>query len=167
MAVRVSWKSSTPIYFVITASVPTKYDSTIISAATKWNNTHRTLISVSRNNAFTNSPADDGTNAIYWMNDWSSSPSTEQARTSVNYNISKITDTDIKINAKDFSYYIDSDTSTYGKVHFESLMVHEFGHSLGLQHINESGSVMQPKLNTQTVRNQPSATDIDSLNCEY
>ena len=101
------------------------------------------------------------------MNEWSSSSPNEQARTSVNWNLSKITDTDIKINAKNFSYYIDSDENQNGKVHLESLLVHEFGHALGLSHILERTSVMQPTLDSQTTRNQPGWVDMDSLNCEY
>lgn len=167
MGIRVSWKSAPPIYFRITPSVPAKFDSAIISAAKKWNNSYRTLVYVSRENEFTRQPGDDGANAIYWMNDWSDSSPNEQARTSVNWNISKITDTDIKINAKNFSYYIDADDNTAGKVHLESLLVHEFGHALGLSHITSPGSVMQPTLSAQTVRSIPSPLDIDSLNCEY
>lgn len=167
LGVRVSWKSAPPIYFRITPSVPAKFDSAIASAARKWNNTHRTLILVSRDNNYTQPPAENGVNAIYWMNEWSSSSPNEQARTSVNWNLSKITDTDIKINAKNFSYYIDSDENQNGKVHLESLLVHEFGHALGLSHILERTSVMQPTLDSQTTRNQPGWVDMDSLNCEY
>ena len=36
-SLRISWKSSTPIYFIITAGVPTDFDQDIQSAAAKWN----------------------------------------------------------------------------------------------------------------------------------
>lgn len=164
---RVSWKSSVPVNLIITSSVPTQFDSEIYKAAATWNGYKgRYLITAHRDNSFTNGPGDDKQSAIYWSTDWNDEP-TQQARTSVRWDISKIKDADIRINAKNFTYYKDSDLDTYGKIHFESLILHEMGHVLGLSHIEKSGSVMQAYLKTQTVRNVTSDTDNNSLNCEY
>lgn len=79
-----------------------------------------------------------------------------------------MTDADIRINAKNFSFYKASDKNdTYGKVHLESLIIHEMGHVFGLAHIEESDSVMQAYLKSQTIRDTPGAIDIRSMNCEY
>ena len=165
---RVSWKSSVPIHFIITSNVPDIYDQSIILAANTWNSQKRmTLIEVHRDNSYPAAAANDGTNGIYWMNTWDGDQPKEQGRTIIKWDISKIRDADIKINAKNFKYYIESDKDTAGKVSFESLILHEFGHALGLKHIEEAGSCMQPYLAAATSRCVAGNVDINSLNCEY
>lgn len=165
---RVSWKSSTPVNFVINSSIPTQYDATIIKAATIWNNyLNADLIRVYRDNNLINPPGDDKNNIIYWMNEWPSEQSLEQARTAIRWDISKLRDADIKINAKYFSYYIEGESNTEGKISLLSLMLHEMGHGVGLKHISNGSSVMQTHLANNTDRSIPAKIDIDSLGCEY
>jgi hypothetical protein len=52
-------------------------------------------------------------------------------------------------------------------VDFESLVLHELGHVLGLAHTATIGSVMVPSLASGYVRRMPSVTDIQALKCEY
>ncbi|MBY0554466.1 matrixin family metalloprotease [bacterium] len=165
---RVSWKSSTPVKFIIGSSVPTKYDATIVKAATVWNNyMNRGLISVHRDNTLTNSPGDDRYNLIYWVTDWPDEQAMEQARTGIRWDVSKLRDADIKINADNFEFYADGETNTTGKVSLLSLMIHEMGHGIGLKHINDIVSVMFTHLATGTERSSPAKVDTDSLGCEY
>ncbi len=167
-SLRVSWKDATPATFIITAAVPAAFDSDIRSAAAKWNAVvGKQLIIIVRSNDFTGPPANDGVNAIYWMTDWESANANQQARTAVRWDISKITDTDIRVNAKNFQFYSSSEPDPNGRVNFESLILHELGHALGLTHIALQNSVMQVTLQSATLRNQPGAIDSSSLKCEY
>ena len=167
-SLRVSWKASTPANFVITASVPVEFDADIKNAAAKWNSiVGSTIITVVRDNSFSNPPGNDGVNGIYWMTAWEDTNSNQQARTAVRWDVSKIVDADVRINAKNFQFYKTGDSNSSGKVNFESLILHELGHGLGLAHIEAADSVMQVYLPYQTLRNQPGATDRSSLKCEY
>lgn len=166
--VRISWKSSVPAHFIITSSVPEKYDAAIIKAAETWNSNKRmTLIEVHRDNSYPATSANDGTNGIYFLNTWDSSETKEQGRTAIKWDISKIRDADIKINAQNFKFYLEGDTDKSGKVSIESLILHEMGHALGLKHIEDTKSSMQPYLASAVSRSQPGPVDINSLNCEY
>lgn len=165
---RVSWKSSKPVTFIISSSVPTKYDATIIKAANQWNAYLGTgLIIVHRDNTIANGPSDDRFNMIYWVTDWPADQSQEQARTGIRWDISKLRDADIKINAKDFKYYADGETPGSSKLSLLSLMLHEMGHGVGLKHISDSSSVMQTHLGAGIDRSTPGKIDTDSLGCEY
>lgn len=165
---RVSWKTSTPVNFIITESVPTEFDSEIVAAVTRWNSTlGKNLLTATRDNGFKNTPGTDRVNAIYWSTDWDSSQTTQQARTAVRWDITRLIDADIRINAKNFYFSKTEDANTQGKVNLESLIVHELGHALGLVHISESASVMQTYLASGILRNQPGAVDVRSMNCEY
>lgn len=124
------------------------------------------LIQVHRDNSASSTASTDSVNGVYWVNDWTSDP-TEQGRTSIKWDISKITEADIKINAKYFKYFKTGDTVSAGKVNLESLMLHEFGHAMGLKHLTDSTSVMQPYLASGINRNNPADVDISSLSCEY
>lgn len=166
--IRVSWKSLRPVDFIISPSVPPQYDATIAKAATIWNNYLKaTLIRVSRDNSLTNPPSDDKNNIIYWITDWPIDQSMEQARTAIRWSISKLRDSDIKINAKDYTFYADGDSDTENKISLLSLMLHEMGHGVGLKHIVDGASIMQTHLANNTERSIPTQTDIDSLGCEY
>jgi len=166
--VRVSWKSAVPFHLLITSSVPPKYDSAILKAVNTWNaRKGMTLIEAHRDNAAPNSVGSDGVNGIYWLTEWSSDQQNEQGRTSIKWDISKLKEVDIKINAKNFKFYTDTDSDKTGKISLESLILHELGHAMGLKHIEQSDSVMQPYLATGKDRNTPGNIDINSLNCEY
>lgn len=166
-SLRVSWKSATPVNLVITQSVPAEFDSEILAAIEKWNTTlGKNLITAARDNSFLSGPGSDRVNAIYWSTTWDAD-SIQQAKTAVRWDISRLIDADIRINAKDFRFYKTADASPQGRVHLESLVIHELGHVMGLAHISESQSVMQTHLASATTRNQPGAIDVRSMNCEY
>ncbi len=166
--IRVSWKASTPFHLIITAGVPPEYDNAIIQAAKTWNERKpMSLVQVHRDNSFPTTAGSDGVNGIYWMTDWASDQGAEQARTLIKWDISKLREADIKINAKNFRFFSTGDINRSGKVNLESLMLHEIGHAIGLKHITDSTSSMQPYLASSFDRNNPGDIDIQSLNCEY
>lgn len=165
---RISWKSAPPVNIIITSSVPAEYDSAILNAGGIWNSSKgRQLVHIYRDNSFSNPAGSDQTNAIYWTTSWDADQANQQARTSVRWDISKIKDADIRINAKNFEFYKDGDANTSSKVHMESLILHELGHVVGLGHIEDDKSVMQVYLKSETVRIEPGDVDTKSLSCEY
>ncbi len=164
---RISWKSSVPVHFIITSTVPAEYDQAIINAAGTWNSMKRmNLIEVHRDNSYPATAANDGTNGIYWLSTWDPDRVKEQGRTAIKWDVSKIRDADIKINAENFKYYVAGDSSSSGKINVESLILHEMGHALGLKHIEQPSSSMQPYLSFGVSRTAGDV-DINSLNCEY
>lgn len=167
LGIRISWKGSLPVNMIIHKSVPEKYDSEIISAAHRWNSAlGKILINVARDNSFGEGPGNDRKNIIYWSTDWDASNSKEQARTISNTDISRIIDSDIKINAKNFSYALTTQTLGSSAVNLESLLLHEMGHVLGLQHFEGSG-IMSTHLASGKLRFDFSSEELSELSCEY
>jgi hypothetical protein len=167
LGVRISWKGSMPVNMIIHRSVPEKYDPEIISAANRWNTAAgRTLMNVKRDNGIANEPGNDRKNIIYWSSDWDSANSKEQARTISYTDLSRIIDSDIKINAKNFSFVLTTQTSGSSAVNLESLILHEMGHVLGLQHFEGSG-IMSTHLASGKLRFNFSSEELSELSCEY
>lgn len=161
---RVSWKNKLPVQIIIDPSVPAELSEPLKSAAFKWNETlHKELIAVSVATA-NSDPKKDGSSKVYYMENWSGQ-SAQEAVTSLYWAGNSALEADIRVNAKNYTYYVET-PQTYNQVHFESLMIHELGHVLGLQHKN-SASVMLTTLDYGTIRNKITSTDIASLKCEY
>ena len=166
LGIRISWKNATPVQMYIHKSVPEKYDKDIISAAEKWNSVlQKNLLNVRRDNSIENTPGRDGLNLIYWFTAWDGSTK-EQARTSTAVDLSKIIDADIKINAQNFAYSLTSQGEVSGSINLESLLIHEFGHVIGLTHFEEDG-VMLAQLASAKIRIQPSDYEQKEVGCEY
>lgn len=104
---------------------------------------------------------------IYWMNQWEDDRRTEQARTTVYWTGDRIYEADIRINGEFFNFYGGDGAESFSGVDMESLMVHEFGHVLGLSHNDGKGTVMAVTLSSGTLRRTPGKDDLDSLRCEY
>lgn len=131
----------------------------------------------------------DGYNAIYRVEKDvfdNSSTKDEQARTSISFKGDYIYEADVLVDASELFYFEDEAIqASEGRVQFKSLMIHEFGHVLGLGHVEDSsvGSVMYPKLMFGEMRPAPLYTksadgqeveslqlpafDRQSLSCEY
>ncbi len=164
-AQRVSWAEATPAVLFIDSSVPEEYYPAIQAAIEEWNKARgRQILKIGGPVQSASGPARDGANVLYWMKAWEVDRTFEQARTTVYWADDRIFEADVRVNARDFSYVIGKQP---GRVDLASLLVHEFGHILGLVHIDSAGSVMAKSLASNTERRVPSNEDLNSLRCEY
>lgn len=164
---RVSWGSQVPVVLYIDGSVPSEFNDDIKEAAAEWNRqVGREVVKIGGWVETDGKPAQDGHNVIYYMNTWENDKENEQARTTVYWAGDRIYEADVRLNAKDFTF-------SYGQnfvntdVDMQSLVLHEFGHVLGLAHSNTSGSVMARSLPNNTDRRVLSENDLSSIKCEY
>lgn len=165
---RVAWKKGLPITLYIHESVPQTAYTAIENAVKDWEVAMgRPMFRVGGYGIKSSAtPQQDGVNMIYWMPTWEVEKASEQARTSVYWISNEIKETDIRVNATNFSFFTDTPTSSRD-VHLESLILHELGHVLGLKHEDHSNSVMATYLAYQAKRTDISARDKDSIRCEY
>lgn len=176
---RVSWKGQTPIVMFIHESVPEGHRQAIVDAMSRWEHAMKmVLFKYGGVKVGAATPAKEGESVIYWFKTWSEEKRTEQARTTIYWTGDRITEADIYINDKNFDYFSDASDCEpgqtelecrvlLGKVDLESLLVHELGHVLGLQHNSQNGSVMFESLSSGTKRREPNPVDLESLKCEY
>jgi hypothetical protein len=164
---RVSWKTNLPVKLYISNSVPQEFRETIRFAAAQWNHIiDKEAIMVMDSDAVPANPAQEGINAVYWQTTWDTNRRDEQARTTIHWRGDLINEADILVNAQDhlFSPFNQLEAD---KIDFASLMVHEMGHLLGLQHIQGVNSVMNPTLALDIQRFTPYDVDVQSVKCEY
>jgi predicted Zn-dependent protease len=177
---RVSWGSQRPIPIYIHESVPIQYHAAIVRAIANWERSvGEPLFSVIGVKSGDVPTKRDDTNVIYWMPSWQEEKANEQARTTIYWVGDEIQEADIYVNHKNFEFFAgetsrclsSTDTSACSipsrQVDFESLLIHEFGHVLGLQHNDALPSVMATYLRPEQTRRKIEAEDIGSLRCEY
>lgn len=165
---RISWKDQVPVPLLVHADFPREYLPALDNAIQVWEKAagHRLFAVLNTNFKDNSSPVKDNRSVIYWMKTWESEKKTEQARTSIYWVGDQIREADLKVNAKDFSFYLDA-SQQGNEVHLESLLIHELGHVLGLRHNDEGGSVMATYLAAITKREELSGADKESMTCEY
>lgn len=166
---RVSWKSIRPVSIKINSEVPSEFHDAILKAADRWNSAIGSKVldvQVGTESEPGRIASQNSSNGIFWYQDWDESMTTQQAVTTVYYRGNQANESDIKINAKNFVFYV-SDPKSNHDVHMESLMVHEFGHVLGLKHLSIWPTVMWPTLAGQIERTTLAAKDLEDLKCEY
>lgn len=170
---RVSWGAQTPVVMLIDSSVPGIHYDAIKRAAQVWNESvGREVIKIGGWTSTGPSPTPDGVNLIYFQRNWDG-PSNEQARTTIYWSGERIYEADVKVNERDFEFF-SGETGEAGKLDIESLLIHEFGHVLGLKHTQIQGSVMQPTLSgalatnlSAGFRRSLTTDDRNSIACEY
>lgn len=168
---RVSWNSLTPMKLYVHHSLSlVKYpemEKVVREAAQAWNDVAgRELIRVEAFNVGGEAqPRKEGYSTLYWLTSWDANKQTEQARTTIYWSGSQIYEADIRLNAQDHTFYVGSE-STFTGVDLKSLLIHEFGHALGLAHAT-GVSVMNVSLNNGVARRKISEVDGDSIRCEY
>jgi predicted Zn-dependent protease len=166
---RVSWKNEY-VNLYLDATVPPHYVNSVKSAAETWNTVlGKTVFHVHTTGGGGQNyePAKDNYSKIYFLNTWDADRPNEQARTTVYWQGANIYEADVRINNYNFDFFTTGDATDYSKVHLESLLIHEFGHVLGLAHTHDSTSVMQVNLANGYLREQPGQIDLASLKCEY
>jgi hypothetical protein len=165
---RVSWKGQLPVPLYIHNSVPEKAYAAINRAIEDYHQRMGREMFHIVNYAATGpmSPQKDGHSTIYWFNQWEPERAREQARTTLFWEGDQIIEADIRINAVGYGFIFDS-RGLASSIDFESLMVHELGHVLGLTHDSKSGSVMNVSLDDGELRRQLGTEDLASLRCEY
>ena len=110
---------------------------------------------------------EDSKSVIYWDENWDDNDATDMAKIYLYRAVSQITESDIIFNGKLYQYYTNTDIAdgfeTNGLHHLESLIIHEFGHVLGLKNNYNEGSVMGPL----KVRDEIEDFDYRNIMCEY
>lgn len=167
---RIAWHDEVPVEIYLHSSFPQKFIVSLENAFAHFENVMgRPMFKLMGYDQGPLQPRQDGKSIIYWMPTWEPEKMSEQARTSVYWVGEQIKEADIRINDQKFNFFIDAPQagSSSVDIHLESLLIHELGHVLGLKHNDENNSVMATYLAGNTVRNELSPTDIDSLRCEY
>ena len=182
---RVSWKDRAPIPIWIHDSVPEHLIPSIYSAFARWEyGVGRPLFRVAGIRSGAPEAEQDGESVIYWLRRWPGSQPREQARTTIYWVSDRLQEADVIVNAESHDFVAMGEISKScspadlaagssrsgckgNEVDFESLIVHELGHVLGLQHNEAQGSVMARELPFSTVRVAPNSVDVASLSCEY
>ena len=111
-------------------------------------------------------PSQDGVNVIYWLSNWGTQPSNQQANTTIYWVNNNVTEADVRVNAQNFTFS-DSSTTSPANVDVQSLLLHELGHILGLKHDDSTPSVMATYLQTGTQRRTLLSSDLSHIQCEY
>lgn len=163
----ISWAPERSITFYFENDVPSEMKRAIEEVASKWTTAAgESLIQFSPTSVDSSGTRLDNKNIIYWIKDDDYFKTNEQGRTVTRWKRAKITDSDILINAAAFQFFLQA-PAVGSKIHLGSLLVHEFGHALGLRHIPFSQSLMFPSLNYLQVRTTLSSIDSKTLRCEY
>lgn len=165
---RISWKGKLPIKLKVHSAFPPEHLKALENAIQHWEESAgRRLFEITSYAAEGPiAPRQDGENIVYWMKTWEENKPQEQARTTVYWVGDQISEADIRLNNKNFNFYLEV-TQNAGDVHLESLIIHELGHVLGLKHRDDTPSVMATYLASNTVRADNYVADTTDLRCEY
>lgn len=176
---RISWQTESAVQMRLHESVPDSMIPAILAAAETWDRqAGRKVLEIVAEPRVKGpaNPHKDGVNVIYLLDSWESNRSSEQGRTSIYWIGDLIKEADVRLNAADFGFYWRGDTltranknerSSMAPVNIEALVLHEFGHVLGLKHNDTGGSVMATYLASGDDRVRLAAVDESSLKCEY
>lgn len=142
-----------PIKLVIQPGFPERLRPAIYQAAAKWNNAMgSTYFIVSKSLSKKESGLGDHQNTIYWKQ--GSGRTDENGSTELNFYRNHITEADI---------YIDGRSTD----DLESVLIHEMGHVLGLEHSHDKTSIMYESLRDGEIRRNISQQEVSSIQCVY
>lgn len=159
----IAWPPYSEVIFHIESNFPAEYRDEIEKSVQKWK---PGLIRISDQTIESSQSQLDRQNIIYWIQDPSVLSKEQQATTITRWSQNKIVDSDILINANSFEFFKDLPVEGL-KIHMESLLMHEFGHALGMRHIPRFESIMFFSLDYLQIRNSTSEVDLASLGCVY
>ncbi|MBF0315194.1 MAG: matrixin family metalloprotease [Oligoflexia bacterium] len=74
---------------------------------------------------------------------------------------------DIILNARYFSFTLDTEYPVYNRYDLKTVVLHEMGHLLGLPHSEDNTTIMAPSITYSTVRNTLSSKDRYNLQKNY
>lgn len=170
---RVSWTERVPVTLTIHQSVPLQFHNSLREAANWWNQkANREIISISPGIVGGPiEPLQDGRSVIYFMDTWESDAEhlLEQGRTSIYWRGDQIIEADVRFNGFRFGRFFSVSQPVPGsQIDMTSLAIHEFGHVLGLSHIEDDSSVMKKYLAAGENRLLAAGKiEADALACEY
>lgn len=144
---------SYPITISVDASADV-YSSDIVAAVSVWNKV-APLINV------TNVSSD----SISFMSKWDGT-TFQMAYTAISSLFGIINRHSIRFN-NSFMFFSGARSKQFGLISFRSVMLHELGHALGLDHNPNKDSVMYAYLNTDEVKLTLSKEDVTAIKCIY
>jgi predicted Zn-dependent protease len=159
------WSKRLPVVFAVNADLPSEYIPKINEAMAIWNNEFLTEV-FKLNLETTKSNLDirrNNTNTINWITDWTYD-SVRQGSTFLHNVENNIVEADIIINAE---YKFAAGLLKSNEVDLVSLMVHELGHVLGLDHTDDEPSIMKEGLSFGQIHRILSDGDVDNVLCMY
>lgn len=164
---RVSWGKESTLKLSIHQSVSSDYTEAIKDAARTWNEIiGREVIKIDILGVSGSGPARDGYSILYSLKEWDDDRPQEQARTTIYWAGHGIYEADIILNEDNFAFSIEDEPAT-DEIDLYSLLVHEFGHALGLSHVEDANSVMYANLSGGMKRREITDVEQKSLACEY
>lgn len=176
---RVSWKQSVPLY--VDQSCPKAFHDHIESTVHQWNqilkiSSEETRIEFKGEISGYQLPNNhDGKNVVSCGALPSTQGSLRQAITSLKTVGRDIVNADIMIDTEKFCFNDSAEGKVLhsctkgqgGPVDLGSIVKHEMGHLLGMDHSEDEESLMYPSLRYGQVRRDLSAKDTQNLKCEY
>jgi hypothetical protein len=155
-----------PITLNISSSFPEHLKLAIYRSASTWEKAvGRKMFNILDNSDIALNR--NGVSSIHYLTTYEDDRASEQGRASIYWGGDEIKESDIRVNGKNFSYYLDDQDKYHNKVNMEALMLHELGHLLGLNHNDDVDSVMQSTLANETDRISLSEFDTESIRCIY
>lgn len=162
---RVSIPIGKSIKFILHKDTSPFEEKETLAAAQEWNNIfEKDVIIIDTSKKSTNEfDKDSLTNVIFFASKWNNKEK-EQAKTFLRWVGTEITAASIAVNRKNFRF--EGEVDNRKQVDLKSLMIHEFGHALGLKHNDEESSTMNSDLPSYKVRNILQS-DIRNVSCQF
>jgi hypothetical protein len=167
-----SWKTTLPIGFHIHSSVPSDKIPVIQQAMDTWEKALGKKMFVIIDSGVQGSKSEsqlrDNRNTIYdfGSGEWKGTPE-DQAKTLISWVGDQIQEADILINSDNHEFFTGVGHFAPSQVDLQSALVHEFGHVLGLNHIDSRPSAMSTWLARGEKRRNPFKEDVAALLSEY